>query len=121
VSSEPQTKCAYCQAGVEVPEAYRAALLVAVHEVEADALTKRAFATLGKPPSAALRAIDFFTTGLPSALFTVFLTVAGTVHAANWLLDHCTPWFQLNAWDWFAPAELNLSLHGRLVRGPARR
>ncbi|MET0791189.1 MAG: hypothetical protein ABW061_06670, partial [Polyangiaceae bacterium] len=112
VADEPHTACAYCRAEVAVPEAYRTALLVAAREVEADELTGRAFATLGQPPSAALRVSDFFTTAGAPVLATVFLTVAGTVHAANWLLDHGTAWFHVNAWDWFANAEQNLLVWG---------
>ncbi|MES1173655.1 MAG: hypothetical protein ABUL62_04940 [Myxococcales bacterium] len=112
VSDEPRTACAYCHAEVEVPEAYRTALLVAAREVQADELTRRAFDTLGKPPSVALRVIDFFTTAGAPVLATVFLTVVGTVHVANWLLDRCTPWFHVNAWDWFANAEQNLLVWG---------
>ena len=112
VAHEAQTRCAFCGDQVEIPEAYRAAGLVAQREVEADELTRRAFRTFGRPPSIGLRAIDFLTSGCLQVGVTIFLCVAGTVRAANWLLDQCTPWFHLNAWDWFAPAELNLLVWG---------
>ena len=112
VAHDARTRCAFCRDEVEIPEAYRAAELVARREVEADDLTRRAFGTLGRPPSLGLRAIDYLTSGCLPALVTIFLCFAGTVRAANYLLDQCTPWFHVNAWDWFAPAELNLLVWG---------
>jgi DNA-directed RNA polymerase subunit RPC12/RpoP len=112
VANEPRTACAYCREPVEVPDSYREALLVAQGEVQADELTRKAFATLGKPPSWPLRVIDVLTTGGYSIITVVFLSVAGMVNLANWSLDHCASWLHVNAWDWFSPPELNLLVWG---------
>ena len=112
VDRAAQTPCVYCRELVPVPEAYREALQLAEREVEVDDMTRRAFRTLGKPPSWFLRLTDFLTTGCYVVFTTLLLVFGGAVKLFNWLLDECTPLLHVNAWDWLSYAEQNLMVWG---------
>ena len=112
VARTATTHCAYCQGEVSVPENYRAALLVAEAEVEADALTSEAFRTLGGPPALPLVLVDALTSGFAGVATTTVLTFIGTVHVLNWGLDQCQTLLHVNAWDWLARPEQELILWG---------
>ncbi len=107
-----QTPCAYCRELVPVPEAYREALQLAEREVEVDAMTRRAFRSLGKPPSWFLRFIDAMTTGCWAVGAMLFVSFAGAVKLIDWSLDECGPWFHVNAWDWFSYPEQTVIVWG---------
>jgi DNA-directed RNA polymerase subunit RPC12/RpoP len=115
VSREKTTHCDHCGHDTEVPETYRAALDNAQREVEADALTQTAFATLGTEPAWPLRAIGVISSSwwaIPILFLVVFDIVIDLVDS---LFDHIRPWFGVNAWDWFTTPERSILVWGSAI------
>ena len=112
LAREATVRCPFCGGQVAVPESYRSALDVAEREVAADALTHRAFATLGKPPSLLLRALAAMTGGVGRMILTTFLTLVVVVHLLNACIDHAARWFHVNVRDWLSNDEQALLFFG---------
>ncbi len=112
LARDARVRCPFCGAEVEIPETYRAALDVTEREVAADALTHQAFATLGTPPSALLRALAAITGGAGRVVLTTILTFVLVVHAFNWAIAHGSAWLHVNLYDFLSHAEQELVVFG---------
>ncbi|HEY2745066.1 MAG TPA: hypothetical protein VGL86_10605, partial [Polyangia bacterium] len=112
LSRDAEARCPFCGAAMAMPAAYRAALDVAEREVAADALTHQAFATLGRPPSALMRAMATLTGGVGRVLLTALLVFILVVHLFNTAIDHAGAWLHVNARDWLSHAEQALVIFG---------